>query len=372
LKTAVVHDWSVGYAGSERCVESFLNIWSDADVFMLFAFLKEDERKIILKDKKLNTSFLQNWNSVKRNHRNYLALFPYAIEQFDLLQYDLIISSSHAIAKGILTNPNQLHICYCHTPIRYAWDLYHQYLNESKLNKGIKGTFAKAILHYIRMWDLSTTNRVDYFIANSVHTSKRIKKIYNRDSEVIHPPIDIKKFNCEGNKDEFYLTLSRLVPYKKTDLIVDAFSKLSDKKLIVIGDGPEMEKIKSKAGKNIEILGYQNFPEMKNYMEKAKAFVFAGEEDFGIVLVEALSCGTPVIALNRGGAAEIIENGVNGLLFEEQNVESIINAINEFEKTENNFIPLEIAESSKKFSREIFEEKIKSFVDKKSQEFFGK
>lgn len=371
MKTAIVHDWSVGYAGSEKCVESLLNIWKDADVYMLFAFLNEEEKGIILKGKNVQASFLQNWNSVKRNHRNFLALFPYAVEQFDLSQYDLIISSSHAVAKGVLTNPNQLHICYCHTPIRYAWDLYHQYLNESNLDKGIKGTIAKAILHYIRMWDVSSSKRVDYFIANSKHTSKRIKKIYGRESEIINPPVDIDKFTSESKKEDYYLTISRLVPYKKIELIVDAFSELTDKKLVVIGDGPDIKKIKRKSGSNIELLGYQDFPALKKYLEKAKAFVFAAEEDFGIVLVEALACGTPVIALNKGGAAEIVENGKTGILFDKQNKESIKNAIAEFENTNGKFSPAEISKSAQNFSRQIFEEKIKKFVDEKYNNFLS-
>ena len=214
------------------------------------------------------TSFLQNWRSARKNHRKFLPLFPYAIEQFDLSKYDLIISSSHAVAKGVLTNSNQLHINYCHTPIRYAWDLTHQYLNESGLSTGIKGTIAKAILHYIRMWDVSASNRVDYFVANSNYIAGRIKKIYRREAEVIYPPVDTGNFPLQTKKENFYLTASRFVPYKRIDLIVEAFSKMPDKRLVIIGDGPDADKIKSKASVNIEFLGYQSQEKLKGIYAK--------------------------------------------------------------------------------------------------------
>lgn len=372
MKTAIVHDWFAGYAGSERVVESLTNVWKDADVYVLFNLLTPEEQKIVVKDKIPFTSFLQNWKSVRRNHRKYLPLFPYAIEQFDLSKYDLIISSSHAVAKGVLTNSNQLHINYCHTPIRYAWDLTHQYLNEAGLNSGIKGTVAKAILHYIRMWDVSAANRVDHFIANSNYIAGRIKKIYRRDSEVIYPPVDTNNFTVETKKENFYLTASRLVPYKRIDLIAEAFSKMTDKKLIIIGEGPEAEKIKSKSTMNIEFLGYQSREKLREYMQKAKAFVFAADEDFGIMVIEALSCGTPVIALNKGGTAETMIDNRTGILFDNQNPESLIEAVQRFESAQNNFDSSALSEYAKKFDRKIFEEKIKEFIESKSKEFFNR
>lgn len=372
MKKAIVHEWFVNYAGSERCIESFTNMWTDADIFSLVDFLQDDQRQVILKGKKAKTSFIQDLPFARKKHRKYLALFPMAIEQFDLSDYDIILSSSHAVAKGVLTNANQLHICYCHTPIRYAWDLYHQYLTEAGLKRGIGGVIAKSILHYIRMWDLSATNRVDHFIANSRHIASRIKKIYNRDSVVINPPVDITKFPLETEKEDYYLTASRLVPYKRIDLIVEAFSSMPDKKLVVIGHGPEMEKIKAKAAKNIEILGYQSSGDLKRYMQKAKAFVFAAEEDFGIIVVEAQSCGTPVIALNRGGTAETVIDEVNGLHFNEQSSIAIKEAVRRFEKLENKFDPVKINTIAKGFSREIFEEKICSFIDQKYTEHLNR
>ena len=370
MKTAIIHDWFAGYAGSERVVESLTNIWNDADIFVLFNFLNDEEQKIVAKNKIPNTSFLQKWKSVRNNHRKFLPLFPYAIEQFDLSGYDLIISSSHAVAKGVLTNSNQLHINYCHTPIRYAWDLTHQYLRESNLSTGLKGMFAKAILHYIRMWDVSASNRVDYFVANSQYIAKRINKIYKRDAAVIYPPVDTDKFPLATNKEDYYLTASRLVPYKRIDIIAEAFSKMPDKKLIIIGDGPEERKIKSKSTSNIEFLGYLKTDKLKAYMQKARAFIFAAEEDFGIIMIEALSCGTPVIAFNKGGASETIISNETGILFNEQKPENVIEAVKEFEKTNDKFNPNTLSTYAKQFDRKYFEEKMKNFVDEKCKEFF--
>lgn len=370
LKTAIVHDWLVTYAGSERCVESFTNIWQDADLFTLVDFLDDEERKIILKEKEASTSFIQNLPFAKNKFRSYISLFPYAIEQFDLSRYDLIISSSHAVAKGVLTHQNQLHICYCHTPIRYAWDFYYQYLQNSGLDKGIKGIILKQILHKIRIWDVVSANRVDYFIANSNYIAKRIKKIYNRESHVINPPVDIEKFSCCYEKENYFLAASRMVPYKKMDLIVEAFNKMPDKKLIVIGDGEDFEKIKSNASRNIEFLGYQKSEDLRKYMQKAKAFVFAAEEDFGITVVEAMSCGTPVIALNKGGTAETVEHEKTGILFNNQTADDIKDAVNLFERKENLFDPGKLNESVKKYSRDQFEKNIKQFVESKLELFF--
>jgi glycosyltransferase involved in cell wall biosynthesis len=370
LKTAIIHEWLVNYAGSERCVESFTNIWPNAPVFSLVDFLNEEERKIILKGRKATTSFIQKLPFARTQHRKYLPLFPLAIEQFDLNEYNLILSSSHAVAKGVLTNSYQLHICYCYTPMRYAWDLYHSYLKEAGLLKGISGLAAKTILHKLRTWDIISSNRVDHFIAISNHISKRIKKTYNRDSVVIYPPVDVHLFECRPEKENFYLTASRLVPYKRIDIIVDAFSAMPDKKLVVIGDGPEMNKIKSKAGKNIEILGYQDFESLKSFMQRSKAFIFAAEEDFGIIVVEAMACGTPVIAFNKGGASETISNSNLGILFDDQSPKSIKDAVVKFELIQDKFEPSFIRTHAMQFGRDIFENKITKFISEKSAEFF--
>jgi len=366
MKKALVHDWFSVYAGAEKCVESFTNIWDDLEIYSLIDFLDDEDRKIILKGKQVHTSFIQKLPKSKSKYRNYLPLFPLAIEQHDLREYDVILSSSHAVAKGVLTHSNQLHISYVHTPIRYAWDLYHQYLQESGLDKGFKGMLAKYFLHKIRMWDLSTVNRVDHYIANSHYIARRIKKIYGKEATVIYPPVDVERFQLNENKEEFYLTASRMVPYKKIDLIVETFSKMN-KKLVVIGTGPDMEKIQSFANDNIEFLGFASDEVLLEHMQRAKAFVFAAEEDFGIVPVEAQACGTPVICLGKGGTKETVIDGVTGVHFQEQTVDELSLAIDRFE--EINFDYVKIRKHSLKFSKERFEKEIEEFVNEKYEIF---
>ena len=368
MKKALIHDWFSTYAGAEKCIESFTNIWNDFEIYGLIDFLSDANRDKILKGKYAHTSFIQRLPFTKKKYRNYLPLFPFAIEQFDLSSYDVVLSSSHAVAKGVLTHSNQLHISYVHTPIRYAWDLYHQYLHESGLNHGLKGILAKYFLHKIRLWDVSTANRVDHYIANSHYIARRIKKAYGKSSDVIYPPVDIDKFALRESKSDFYLTASRMVPYKKIDLIVEAFSQ-TDKKLLVIGDGPDMGKIKSKASKNIELLGFADDKTMADLMGQAKAFVFAAEEDFGITPVEAQACGTPVICFGRGGALETVKEGISGLYFMEQNIRELLATVDKFEQSYYNFEPIKIRENSLKFSRTRFESEIKSYVEKKYEEF---
>lgn len=368
MKKALIHDWFSTYAGAEKCIESFTNIWNDFEIYGLIDFLSDADRDKILKGKYTHTSFIQRLPFAKKKYRNYLPLFPLAIEQFDLSGYDVVLSSSHAVAKGVLTHSNQLHISYMHTPIRYAWDLYHQYLYESGLNHGLKGILAKYFLHKIRLWDVSTANRVDHYIANSHYIARRIKKAYGKSSDVVYPPVDIDKFALRESKSDFYLTASRMVPYKKIDLIVEAFSQ-TDKKLLVIGDGPDMGKIKSKASKNIELLGFADDKTMADIMGQAKAFVFAAEEDFGITPVEAQACGTPVICFGRGGALETVREGISGLYFMEQNIRELLATVDKFEQSYDKFEPIKIRENSLKFSRTRFESEIKSYVEKKYEEF---
>jgi len=365
MRIAIVHEWLVDYAGSERVVESFTNIWPEADVFSLVDFLTEEQRDMILKGKRAKTSFIQKLPFAKKKHRNYLPLFPSAIEKFDLSGYDVIVSSSHAVTKGIKKNSNQLHISYCHSPMRYIWDQADHYL------KGTKGLIVKLFINYLRKWDLRSASNVDFFIANSHHIAEKIKRIYNRDAEVIYPPVDIDKFGMGEHKEDYYLIASRMVPYKRNDLIVEAFNAMPDKKLVVIGTGPEHQKIKSISKENIQVMGYQSSKILKNYLQKAKAFVFAAEEDFGIIVVEAMACGTPVIAWNYGGTGESVIDGETGILFAEQTKDSIIAAVKKFEGISGNFNPELIRKHSINFSRSKFENNIKNFVDEKVKLFFN-
>lgn len=372
MKIAIVHDWFVTYAGAEKVVEQILDVFPEADLFSVVDHLGENRE--FIKNKEVKTTFIQKLPFSKKKYRNYLPLMPLAIEQLDLSQYDVVLSSSHAVAKGVLTGPDQLHISYVHSPIRYAWDLQHQYLRESKLDKGIKGLITKSILHKVRNWDYRTANGVDYFIGNSNFIGRRIWKVYRRESEVIYPPVDISAFTLHEQKEDFYLTASRMVPYKKIDLIVEAFANMPDKKLVVIGEGPDFEKVKAKAKGNIQILGYQSFEVLKDYMQRAKGFVFAAEEDFGITPVEAQACGTPVITYGKGGATETVldlnHEKPTGLFFKEQTVEGIIEKINEFEQSYDKFIPSNCRENAIRFSPERFRKEIKSIVEEKYKEKF--
>lgn len=369
IKVAVVHDWLVGYFGAERVLEQILNIFPQADIFTLVDFLP-DKRRAFLKGKKTRTSFIQKMPFASCKYRSYLPLMPLAIEQFDLTAYDLVISSNYAVAKGVITGPDQLHICYCHSPIRYAWDLMHQYLDETGLTRGIKSWLARIILHRMRIWDFRTSAGVDEFISNSHYIARRITKIYRRNSTVIFPPVDIDKFTVSGDKEDYYLTASRLVPYKRIGVIVDAFRNLPDKKLLVIGDGPEYKKIKAMAGPNVKMLGYQDTESLHRYMQRAKAFVFAACEDFGIAPVEAQACGIPVIAYGRGGALETVIDGKTGMFFEEQSPEAIADAITGFEQSRDQFDPMVIRANAQRFSIDRFKTEISKLVLQKIQEYF--
>lgn len=373
-RIAIVHDWLVSYGGAERFLADLLDLFPDADVFSVVDFLKEEDRWIV-HNKKVTTTFIQNLPKAKEKYRNYLPLMPLAIEQLDLSDYDLIISSSHCVAKGVITGPNQVHISYVHSPVRYAWDLQHQYLKEAGLTKGLKSWIARIILHYIRLWDYRTSNGVDYFLANSQFIAKRIWKCYRRKADVLYSGIDLSTYTMGKRKEDFYLTASRMVPYKKIDLIVEAFSKMPDKKLVVIGNGPDYEKIKSKASSNIELLGYVELNQLTEYMQKAKAFVFAAEEDFGRVPVEAQACGTPVIAFGKGGVLETV-NGLDnekptGVFFKEQTAESICNAVTEFENKYSLFIADNCRENAYCFSKETFSKNMLEYVEKAIEESEG-
>jgi glycosyltransferase involved in cell wall biosynthesis len=366
MRVALVHDWFTVYAGAERVVEQILRVLPQADVYALVDFLKEEERGF-LQGKRAQVSFIQRLPKAQQRYRTYLPLMPLAIEQFDLRGYDLVISSSHAVAKGVITGPDQLHICYCHSPIRYAWDLQHQYLKESGLERGVKSWIARALLHYLRLWDSRTANGVDLFIANSRYIARRILKVYRRQAEVIYPPVDVEAYTLRQDKEDFYLTASRMVPYKRIDLIVEAFSQMPDKRLVVIGDGPEMPKVRAKAGPNVTLLGYQPFEVLRDYMQRAKAFVFAAEEDFGIAPVEAQACGTPVIAFGKGGAAETVVAGETGIFFQDQNVPSLIKAIEEFEKLR--FDPLRVRKNAERFSSERFRREFAALIEREWSRF---
>ncbi|NTY86846.1 glycosyltransferase family 4 protein [Serratia fonticola] len=368
----IVADWLVTYAGAEKVLAELFNIYPEATLYSVIDFLSDKDREKI-GGATANTTFIQKMPYAKTKYQKYLPILPFAIEQLDVSAHNVIISSSHAVAKGVLTGPDQLHISYVHSPIRYAWDLQHQYLKSAGLNSGLKGMMAKYFLSKMRIWDYRTANGVDHFIANSHFIARRIKKVYGRSADVIYPPVNVDRFIMNEKKDEYYLTASRMVPYKRIDLIVEAFSHMPDKKLVVIGDGSEMNKVKSLAGRNVEILGYQDDDTLINYMKDAKAFVFCAEEDFGITPVEAQACGTPVIAFGKGGSLETIipigNRNSTGVFFDSQNVKSIINAVELFENNQHEFSPLSCRKNSERFSEQRFRIEMNEYVSNKWNEF---
>lgn len=362
MKVALIHDWLTEMGGAEKVFRAIYDLYPEADIYTLVCNDKILQKLAISPDK-VTTSFISKLPFAKTKYRNYLPLFSRAVETFDLSSYNLIISSSYSVAKGVLTHTNQTHICYCHSPVRYAWDLYHQYLKESGLTSGLKSLFVKNVLYKLRIWDIISANRVDYFISNSNYIAKRINKIYRRKATTIYPNVDVSAFALEENKEDYYFTCSRLVPYKKIDLIVRAFAMMPTRKLIVIGDGPDMEKIKAIKSTNVELMGFQSFDVLLAKIQKARAFIFAAEEDFGIAPVEAQACGTPVIAFGKGGSLETVIDTKTGVLYYDQTEEAIKRAVCNFETMKFDYKV--IRENAERFSTVRFKEEFVTFVNNK-------
>jgi glycosyltransferase involved in cell wall biosynthesis len=360
-RIAIVHEWLITYAGSEKVLEAMLQVFPNAEIFCALDFLPEQFRGS-LKGKKIRSSFIQKVPFARYIHRHLLALMPFAVEQHDLSGYDIVISNSHAVAKGCLTSASQLHICYCYTPIRYAWDLQFQYLAESNLLWGLRSWIARWMLHKIRIWDARTPFLVDTFIACSHYIGRRISKIYRRESTVIYPNVDVDKFKLGQQDGDFYFTASRIVPYKKISLIINAFRQMPLRKLVVVGDGPLLQECIAMAPPNVKILGYQPDDVLCAHLMRAQAFIFAAEEDFGIAPVEAQACGTPVIAFGKGGATETVIDGETGLFFYEQTAEAIVKAVDEFEQCREKFDRNRIRQNAERFSTSRFRSEFHGFV----------
>jgi glycosyltransferase involved in cell wall biosynthesis len=359
---AVVHEWLQTYAGSEKVVEQMLHVFPQGEVYALVNFLKEKDQAM-LGGRRVQTSFLQRLPLAKRYFRGYLPLMPLAIEQFDLAKYDIILSSNHCVAKGVLTRADQLHLSYVHTPVRYAWDLQHEYLREAKLAWGLRSMAIRAMLHYIRLWDRAAADRVDVFLANSRYVAERIRKTYRRPAQVLYPPVDVERFTPGLDREDFYLAASRLVPYKRMDLVVEAFRKMPNRKLIVIGDGMDYKKIAARVTPNIKLLGAVDNQTLTQHMQTARAFVFASDEDFGIMPVEAQACGTPVLAFARGGALETVVDGQTGLFFKRQTVADITAAVERFESISSRLDPYRIRENALQFSIDAFRARLSQIVE---------
>lgn len=333
-KIAIVHEWLTSYSGSERVLEQLLLLYPEADLFAVADFLAPADRHF-LHGRHPRTTFLQRFPFARRHLRQYLALMPLAIEGLDLRGYDIVLSSSHAVAKGVLTGPDQFHLCYCHSPMRYAWDMQAQYLEVSGLTGGVRRAIARGLLHYLRLWDARTANGVDRFVANSRYIARRIRKTYGREAAVLHPPVDIDAFTPRAEKDSYYIAVARMVPYKRVDLIVEAFAQTPARRLVVVGDGPLDALCRRKAGPNVDFRGELGKDALSPLMQNARALIFAAEEDFGITVAESLACATPVICYGHGGATEIVEEGATGIFFDSQTPESLMAAVDRFERTEH-------------------------------------
>lgn len=370
MKVAIVHEWLDTYAGSERVLEQMLAVFPQADFFALCDFLPEAERGF-LGGRQPRTTWIQRLPFARRRFRHYLGLMPLAIESLDLAGYDLVLSSSHAVAKGAITGPGTVHIAYVHSPMRYAWDLQAQYLREARLHRGLRGAYARWLLHRLRLWDHASAARPDAILANSSYVAERIRKTWRREAEVLHPPVDTEAFAPGDEPRQHYLLVSRLVPYKRVDLVVAAFRRMPHRRLVVVGDGPQRALVRSAAegALNIVFRGHVPRAELVRLMRTARAFVFAAEEDFGIALVEAQACGTPLIAFGRGGACDIVRTPdtggePSGLLFSEQSAEAIIDAVDRFEREAGQFSPEACRANAERFSIARFREGLRAAVSR--------
>ncbi|MCP4150506.1 MAG: glycosyltransferase family 4 protein [bacterium] len=357
-KVAIIHDWLNGMRGGEKVLEEILELFPGADIFTLF--LEKENISTQITKHKITASNLNKYKFIRNRYKHFLPLLPSTIEDFDLKDYEVIISTSHCVAKGVIPYPGTLHISYIHSPMRYIWDRYYSYFSETK---GLKKLFIKSQVSKLRTWDIASTTRVDYFIANSRFIRERIWRYYRREAAVIHPPVDIEGFLPADNpKRDYFLTVSALVPYKENQLLIEAFNKTGDT-LIIVGKGPEEKKLRKLAGENIRFKKNLSQDELVDLYANAAAFVYAGVEDFGIAFVEAQACGTPVLAYKKGGVLDIVTEGT-GLLFDKQTPENIAQAIAKIKKITHN--PSFIRENSIKFSKENFKKKFKDYYDEVS------
>lgn len=368
LKIALVHDWFNQAGGAEKVVREILQCFPEADVFCLFDFFESDDRNHYLMGKRTHKSFIQYIPHAKKRYRNLFPLFPSAIESLDLSGYDVIISSSSCVAKGVKRKPGQLHISYCHSPARYAWDLKEEYLN------AVGTSAARAVLKYffgrLREWDKASSSRVDYFIANSAFVSNRIKTFFERDSTVIYPPVNVNMKDADGSRSDVYITVSRLVTYKNVDMIVEAFRQMPELKLEVAGDGILRKKILKNLPPNVSYLGYIDDETKRHKISTAKAFIAAATEDFGISIVEAQSYCTPVIIPCVGGYKETV-NEKTGVFFQNKTIADMVEAIRAFHNNRKNFHKKDFEENIKRFSEERFRREFKAFINEKIKLHFG-
>jgi glycosyltransferase involved in cell wall biosynthesis len=371
LKVALIHDWLTGMRGGEKCLEVFCELFPRATLFTLVHIRGSVSKQIETMD--IRTSFIQNLPMVKKNYRKYLPLFPAAVEQFDLREYDLVLSSSHCVAKGAIPHAGGYHVCYCHTPMRYVWTMYEEYFGKGRV-RGISRRLIPFFAHYLRMWDNASNDRVDAFVANSEHVKKRILRYYGRQADVIYPPVDTSRSVLTESDDGYFLIVSAFAPYKRVDLAIEAFNRLGER-LVVIGTGQDEKRLKRLARTNIEFPGWVKAENLGTYYAGCRALLFPGEEDFGIVPVEAQSYGKPVIAYGHGGVLETVKGRwessfskkpstkSTGIFFESQTVESVIAAVKQFNRCE--FDPRFIRNHAMQFDKTVFKTKIHKYIQEK-------
>ena len=364
LRTAIIHEWLAEYAGSERVVEQMLELWPEAQLHALVDVLPPEQRGW-LSGRTVRTSFIQRLPFAARRFRGYLPLFPLAVEQFDLNAYDLVVSSHHCVAKGALVRADQVHVSYVHSPMRYAWDLQHQYLAGRGVKAWLRRQLARPVLHRLRQWDVLSANRVDAFVANSRCVAERIWRCWRREAEVVYPPVDVAAFTPgTAPREDWYLHAGRLVSYKRADVVVAAFARMPSKRLLVVGDGPELAGLRRVAPANVTFLGRLPFEQLRDHLRRCRALIFAAEEDFGILPVEAMACGTPVLAYGRGGATETVIPELSGLHFPSQEPAAVMQAIDRFEQDGAGFDATRIRAHALQFAPEHFRTQFAAVVDR--------
>ncbi len=365
MKVALVCDTMSAYGGAERVIEQILKLYPQADVFTVLDAVPPGQRGF-LGDRLITSTFLQKLPRIARYYRKLLHLWPLAVEQLDVMAYDLIISTHHSVAYGVLTRPGQVHVSYVFSPARYAWDLQHEYLREARLNRGPMSLLARHTLHKIRMWDYAAAQRPDAMAACSRFVSERMWRVHRRQAEVIYPPVPAVPRPAGAARGDYYVSVGRLVPYKRTDLLARAFAAMPGRRLKIIGTGPDLKKVQAAAGPNVEVLGFRSNEEVRTLLANARAYMFAGIEDFGITAVEAQALGTPVIAFGDGGLRETVstggETGPTGLFFHQQTEAAIVDAVDRFERSIGQFTAAACIANAERFSEDAFRQSIESLV----------
>jgi glycosyltransferase involved in cell wall biosynthesis len=362
-RIAIVHDWCPSFRGGERVLAELTGMFPGAEVFTLFDFLPQDVKDAYFEGVTFHTSPANRWPGVQKYYRALFGICPFLIEQFDVTGFDAVISSSAAFARGVITRPDQPHLSYIHSPMRYAWDEQFSYLAQGKLGYGPKGLAFRWLLHRMRIWDARTAHGPDLMLANSGYVRQRIRRIYGRDARVVFPPVSLEELSYSETKDDYYITASFLAPYKRTDLVIEAFNAMPQRKLVVVGDGQQSAKLRALAGPNVEFAGFLPRRDYVEAVAKARALVFAGCEDFGIALAEAQACGTPLIAFGRGGACDIVRQlgraeRPTGILFREQTVAAVSRAVQDFETHRDLLRPEACRDNAGRFSSVRFRREV--------------